>query len=255
MIRDSIPHPMARTLCVARPAGWSEESKVVTGIVNEATPSAGWHRKPERRKTARSLLSAVAAALTRAREPRYLRERFEDRLRDLLNARSVELRDGVPALRPAEGTVSLAVTMGGLTLGAIDASFDRSPAFDDWDRQTLESARHLATLVLIVDRAIRNGLFGGPRSRPDGAAPIIGSSPAIRAVRERIERVAVTDFAVLIEGGIDPQPHPDLAMGTKVASQWHDGEVAGAAEDAELKTVPQGSGHPEAGTTLSPKSR
>jgi DNA-binding NtrC family response regulator len=173
---------------------------VVSGIVNEATPSTGWQRKPERRKNARSLLSVVAAALTRAREPRYLRERFEDRLRDLLNARNVELRDGVPALRPAEGTVSLAVTMGGLTLGAIDASFDRSPVFDDWDRQTLESARHLATLVLIVDRAIRNGLFGGPRSRPDGAAPIIGSSPGIRAVRERIERVAVTDFAVLIEG-------------------------------------------------------
>src|SRR5207342_2283558 len=36
--------------------------------------------------------------------------------------------------------------------------------------------------------------------RPDGAAPLVGSSAAIRDVRERIERVAVTDFTVLIEG-------------------------------------------------------
>ena len=34
----------------------------------------------------------------------------------------------------------------------------------------------------------------------DGAAPLIGSSAAITAVRDRIERVAATDFTVLIEG-------------------------------------------------------
>src|SRR5687768_5152391 len=34
----------------------------------------------------------------------------------------------------------------------------------------------------------------------DGAAPLIGSSLLMRAVRERVERVAVTDFTVLIEG-------------------------------------------------------
>ena len=36
--------------------------------------------------------------------------------------------------------------------------------------------------------------------REDGAAPLIGASTAIHAVRERIERVAMTDFTVLIEG-------------------------------------------------------
>jgi transcriptional regulator with PAS, ATPase and Fis domain len=34
----------------------------------------------------------------------------------------------------------------------------------------------------------------------DGAAPLVGSSPVMRSVRERIERVAATDFTVLIEG-------------------------------------------------------
>jgi transcriptional regulator with PAS, ATPase and Fis domain len=36
--------------------------------------------------------------------------------------------------------------------------------------------------------------------QPDGAAPLIGSSSVMRAVRDRIERVASTDFTVLIEG-------------------------------------------------------
>jgi transcriptional regulator with PAS, ATPase and Fis domain len=34
----------------------------------------------------------------------------------------------------------------------------------------------------------------------DGAAPLIGSSSVMRGVRDRIERVALTDFTVLIEG-------------------------------------------------------
>ena len=34
----------------------------------------------------------------------------------------------------------------------------------------------------------------------DGAAPLIGSSAVMRAVRERVERVAATDFTVLIDG-------------------------------------------------------
>ena len=36
--------------------------------------------------------------------------------------------------------------------------------------------------------------------RRDGAAPLIGSSAIMRAVRERIERVAATDFVALIDG-------------------------------------------------------
>ena len=39
-----------------------------------------------------------------------------------------------------------------------------------------------------------------PRMRRDGAAPLIGSSAVMRAVRERIERVAATDFVTLIDG-------------------------------------------------------
>ena len=53
---------------------------------------------------------------------------------------------------------------------------------------------------MIIDRAQRVGHARRRRRRRrqrDGAAPIVGSSAAIRAVRARIERVAATDFTVL----------------------------------------------------------
>jgi transcriptional regulator with PAS, ATPase and Fis domain len=42
--------------------------------------------------------------------------------------------------------------------------------------------------------------FFTSRHHRDGAAPLIGSSQVMRAVRDRIERVAPTDFTVLVEG-------------------------------------------------------
>ena len=64
-------------------------------------------------------------------------------------------------------------------------------------------------MVLELERAIGRGKLGSSLTRSiDGAAPLIGASEAIRRVRERIERVAATDFTVLIEGGSGPQPHP-----------------------------------------------
>jgi transcriptional regulator with PAS, ATPase and Fis domain len=170
----------------------------------------GWSRLAERRRGIAALLSSVASALPGCREARVLRQRFESELGDLLHARDVELRDGPAMRRPPDSTISLDVTAGDFTLGAIDAVFDEtSCALDEWDEHLIESARQLAALVLIIDRAQRAGTLaaagptGGPLSPlspPDGAAPIVGSSAGIRAVRARIERVAATGFTVLIEG-------------------------------------------------------
>jgi transcriptional regulator with PAS, ATPase and Fis domain len=56
----------------------------------------------------------------------------------------------------------------------------------------------------ITDRPIADSmawdLLPPPAMRRDGAAPLIGSSRVMRAVRERVERVAATDFTVLIDG-------------------------------------------------------
>ena len=163
------------------------------------------YRATERRRGVVSLITAVAAALPACREARVLRERFEAVLSELINAREVELRDGPPMACPPEGGISIEVRSGDFTLGAIDALFDASARpFDAWDRQVLECARDLAALVLTIDRAQRSGLLGAggvsQAGRRDGAAPIVGSSEGIRLVRDRMERVAATDFTVLIEG-------------------------------------------------------
>ena len=163
-----------------------------------------WCRSSERRRGIATMLAAVASALPGCREARQLRQRFESELRDLLNARDLELRDGPAMVRPPDSTMSVDVEVGDFTLGAIDAVFEEgAPVFDEWDQQLIESARHLAALVMMIDRAQRGGGLGAAGSvggRADGAAPIVGSSTAIRAVRARIERVAATGFTVLIEG-------------------------------------------------------
>ena len=162
-----------------------------------------WSRGSERRRGISTLLTTVAATLPGTRETRGMRHRFEAELCELLNAREVELRDGPAMPRPPESTVSIDVTSGDLVIGAIDAHFDPGAcAFDGWDRQLLESARELAAVVLLIDRAQRGAGSGGVAGhrQADGAAPIVGSSPAIRALRERIERIAATNFTVLIEG-------------------------------------------------------
>ena len=150
----------------------------------------GWSRSTERRRGIATLVSAVASALPGCREARFLRQRFESELGDLINAREVELRDGQAMPRPPETTISLDVTSGDFTLGAIDAVFDEGGCeFDEWDEQLLESARELAALVLIIDRAQRAGTLAaaGPTggavpslSLPDGAPPIVGSSASRR---------------------------------------------------------------------------
>ena len=194
-----------------------------------------WTRSGERRRGVAELLNAIASALPGSRDPRALRQRFESSLRDLLNAREVELRDGPPMPRPPHNMMSVDVRSGDYILGSIDALFDDgSCAFDEWDRYLIGIARQLAAMVLLVDRAQRGGAGANtPFARGDGAAPIVGSSPAIRAVRARIERVAATDFTVLIEGGIDPQPHPDfIEVPGQAAVCVGDGQVEGAGEDA-----------------------
>ena len=93
----------------------------------------------------------------------------------------------------------------------LEVIFDKPRPLDDWTCQLIEAATQLSSMVLELERAIGRGKFGSSLNRSiDGAPPLIGASEAIRRVRERIERVAATDFTVLIEGGSGPQPHPSF---------------------------------------------
>jgi two-component system NtrC family response regulator len=88
--------------------------------------------------------------------------------------------------------------------GTLEATFEPGAVIGEWQFQQMTAASALAALLLEIER-------GRPQvARPDasvargplqdGAAPLIGSTPAMATLRARIERVAATDFTVLLEG-------------------------------------------------------
>lgn len=159
-------------------------------------PLAG--RMGERRRGAATLLSAVTPAATIAREPRAARDRLEHELGAALQARSVRIREA-PFTSPPPNAVCVDVPAGsGDGRARIEVTFDLPRRLDDWACQLLDAAAQLTAILIELERTAGRVL---PLKRAgDGAAPLIGGSEAIRRVRERIERVAATDFTVLIEG-------------------------------------------------------
>ena len=119
-------------------------------------------------------------------------------LRTLVHARSITICED-PASPAGEDVMCFNVP-GGVPhhRARLEAVFEAPRMLDGWTCQLLDTATHIAALILEVERAQGRSLAS--RNRADGAAPLIGSSLAIRAVRNRIERVAATDFTVLIEG-------------------------------------------------------
>jgi transcriptional regulator with PAS, ATPase and Fis domain len=157
-------------------------------------------RAAERRRGAAALLQAVIGAMAAGRDAGSVRERFEQELRAMVGARTVSVCDG-PAVRaqdPAVMSFDIPPVVSPQS-ARIEVAFDAGRTLDGWTCQLLEAAVQVAALVLEVERALgRPPQFA--RLRRDGAAPLIGSSRAIRQVRDRIERVAATDFTILIEG-------------------------------------------------------
>jgi transcriptional regulator with PAS, ATPase and Fis domain len=163
-----------------------------------ASPPRRDRRAADRRRGAAALLGAVTSGLAVSRDTIFARERFEHVLRGLIHARSVMICED-PVVPAGEHVMTFDVP-GGVPhhRARLEAVFEPSRLLDGWTCQMLDAATHVAALILEIERAQGRGLAG--RHRADGAAPLIGSSLAIRAVRERIERVAATDFTVLIEG-------------------------------------------------------
>jgi transcriptional regulator with PAS, ATPase and Fis domain len=147
------------------------------------------------------LLAVLTSGMSLARDPRGARERFEEELRLALQARSVVLRDDPGAPLPPPNVICIPVPFGpGEPRVRLEAVFDGPRGVDEWTARLMDAAAHVAAILLELERA--GGYTSGmpARRQPDGAAPLIGSSDAIRRVRDRIERVAATDFTVLIEG-------------------------------------------------------
>jgi transcriptional regulator with PAS, ATPase and Fis domain len=163
-----------------------------------AGPIRAERRAADRRRGAAALLAAVTSGLAATRDLAFARERFEQELRRLVRARAITLCDE-PVLPVPPNVMCFEVPATATTGRArVEAVFDPARTLDGWTCQVLDAATHVAALLLEIDRA--QGRAAARRCQADGAAPLIGSSQAIRAVRERIERVAATDFTVLIEG-------------------------------------------------------
>ena len=148
----------------------------------------------------------------------------------MVRARSIAVCDGAISAAPPPNVMCFEVpTVVSSQRARIEVIFDQGRTLDGSTCQVLEGPAHLAALLLEIERA-----HGRPpqvaRVRDD--APLIGSSQAIRLVRHRIERVAATDFTVLVEGAIGPQPHPNfIDVFCQAAFGGGYGTVAGKGED------------------------
>ncbi|MGE0450176.1 MAG: sigma-54 interaction domain-containing protein [Vicinamibacterales bacterium] len=169
---------------------------------------------PRRRDPRRGLsdvLATVVRTLHARMDPAATRSAFEEAVCRLLLAKSVALRDARPrwphsrASERAGDCAAVELPQAGASPPAVlEATSDSGTPFSDWDLQLLDDAAQVGVLVLEIERG--RGAPGGraaavpARSKRDGAAPLIGSTSVMASLRSRIERVASTDFTVLLEG-------------------------------------------------------
>jgi transcriptional regulator with PAS, ATPase and Fis domain len=168
-----------------------------------------WTRSRDKRAGLGGLLAYLHVDSADGNGTPSLRARFEEGLRRLLHVRSVHLRDGIaviPAVAgqsPAEA-ICLQVPPGaGGRAAMLQATFDTACGLDDWDVQVLHAAAQLASLVLDAERArgMAEPAVAAPvKWRRDNMVSLVGTSHRMQALRSRIERIANTDFTVLIEG-------------------------------------------------------
>jgi transcriptional regulator with PAS, ATPase and Fis domain len=172
-------------------------------VLSDPTP-----RQRDRRRGFSDLLATLARTIGSRGDTALLRGAFEELVRRTLSVRSVHLRDAISRWsgRPDVSAIeSVAFEVPGpspKTRGVLEATFDPGCQPGEWDIQMLGMAANLAALLLEIERGhlqiTRSELASRPRA--DGAAPLIGSTPAMEALRSRIERVAITDFTILLEG-------------------------------------------------------
>ena len=173
------------------------------------TTSSRYHRQRDRRRGFGELLATLARTIGSRGDTALLRGAFEELVRRTLSVRSVHLRDASSrwSVRPDTSAIeSVAFEVPGpspKTRGVLEATFDPDCRPGEWDIQMLGMAANLGALLLEIERShlqLTRSELAGAKARADGAAPLIGSTSAMEALRSSIERVAVTDFTVLLEG-------------------------------------------------------
>lgn len=164
-------------------------------------------RAAERRSGIYSFVRHVAADLIGTNSRRDLPVLLTDRLSQLPGIRSIRLNElsaSMPtrSLQPIKARDYVAYMVPVKEPGRqvmLEAVFDPQQGPDDWTCQVIEAAANLASLLMEAERLAHSPAPLTAAER-DGAAPLIGSSEVMRALRDRVERVASTDFTALIEG-------------------------------------------------------
>src|SRR5438105_8767222 len=191
-------------------------------------PSRYTPRQRERRQVIAELLGALARSLDRRHDISLMRGAFEETLRRALGVQSVHLREcgnRWTTHEPTTAPESMALEVPGSDPempGVLEATFHSGCALGEWDFQMLGVGAHVGALVLEVERVrlqlARAGLFVSPRAPRRDAQTLVGSTDAMRALRATIERVATTDFTILLEG--------ESGVGKElVARQIHDSSL------------------------------
>ena len=180
-------------------------------LPSSASPRPHPPRRRDGRRGFAELLAVIARSLDRRGDIPFIRGAFEEALRRIVPVRSVHLREAAPRWAapqdPGQESEMIALEVPGgdpSAPGVLEATFDPSCRLGEWDFQILSMAAHVGALVMEIERGrtqiLRAGLAAGVRTKRDGVAPLIGSTPAMEQLRSTIERVAGTDFTVLLEG-------------------------------------------------------
>jgi transcriptional regulator with PAS, ATPase and Fis domain len=155
-------------------------------------------------RSLRQLLVALGNALANQLTDHDLEGAFEQHVRQMLGLRSVRLREvraryQARLVTPTRTNDSIVLGVPGSdprVQAVLEASCDSGRRFDDHDLDALTTAAQLGGLVLEIARG-----RAPARTRPMvSVAPLIGSTPVMQDLRARLERVAATDFTVLVEG-------------------------------------------------------
>ena len=107
------------------------------------------------------------------------------------------IRGGGPAGGEGRGRLVFPVGVADRPGLRLEVDLDPTRGLDGWDRQQLRDAARVIGLCL---SARRERSPRGESAPGDPAAPLIGASACMQRLRARIERMASTDFTVLIEG-------------------------------------------------------
>jgi transcriptional regulator with PAS, ATPase and Fis domain len=177
---------------------------IEAGSVTGESDSVGQSGTAVRLRHVRQVLLALGAALVPDGTERDLETTFERQVGQLLDLRAVRLREVraryqarlVTPTRTADSIVLGVPTSDPRVQAVLEASCDPARPLDAPDMELLTALAQLGGLVLEVARG-----RAASRGRPTLAiAPLVGSTRVMQELRARVDRVAMTDFTVLVEG-------------------------------------------------------